>query len=133
MSITINFAGAETYFDVENHLRAALWKKFTETQKKAALAQARRMLERIIGDGDILEDLEDTGNSTFPRPDYACYEQALWILQNMPMTNADETLAIPEATDPETEDRARKAQECVIAPEAIRWLVRGGSFILSRG
>jgi hypothetical protein len=128
MSATVS--NAEAYFAPTNHIRAATWAKFEADQKAAAIAQAKRVLARAASVDDIETELDlDTGMSA----EYAIYEQALWMLTNTPMANADETMPLPEATDPETESNARRAQTAIIAPEAMRWLTYDQGVTLERG
>lgn len=128
MSATLT--NAEIYFAPTNHIKAAFWGKFEPEMKQAAIAQAKRDLSRKAQVADIETDLELPDQANV---EYAIYEQAIWMLLNMPMTNADESFAVPTATDPETESNARKTQVAEIAPEAFRWLVPAGNITLSRG
>lgn len=126
-----SLSGAEAYFAPGNHIHAERWSKQEEPRLNAAIAQARRVLSRLVPCADIETEIDvDMDNGI--NPEYAIYEQAIWILANVPMLNADQTLPIPEAADPDTESGARKAQTAIIAPEALRWL-GVGSVALSRG
>ena len=127
-----SLSNAEIYFAPTNHIRSSSWSKFNTENKQAAIAQAKRDLNRTCRVSDIETDLEHDDDD-FTNPEYAIYEQALWMLQNLPMANADESFAVVHAADPETDSNARKAQRVIIAPEALRWLVRGGNMTLSRG
>jgi hypothetical protein len=128
--MSASVAGSETYFDKLNHIRAAIWEAFNEDQKTAAIAQAKRVLNRACALDDIETDIDVTMEIN---PEYAIYEQALYSLMNMPMSNADGTFAVAQAADPEAEGKARKAETGVIAPEAISWLVVRGGVEFSRG
>lgn len=125
-----SLTNAETYFAPTNHIRSAAWARFEPEIKQAAISQAKRTLNRIAQVIDIETDLD---TDDYINPEYAIYEQALWMLQNEPMGNVDGTFPVVDAADPETESNSRKAQDTVIAPEALRWLVRGGNISLSRG
>lgn len=126
-----SLTNAEAYFAPTNHIRAASWEAYSPELKAAAIAQAKRVLNRIAQLSDIEDELDDTDD--YVNPEYAIYEQALWMLQNEPMANADESFSVVGAADPETDSNARKKQTAVMAPEALRWLVRGGNLTLSRG
>lgn len=128
--MSASLSNAEQYFAPDNHIKAAYWAKFDAPMKQAAIAQAKRELSRKAQVADIETDLELAAQANV---EYAIYEQAIWMLLNMPMTNADESFAVPTATDPETESNARKPQVAEIAPEAFRWLVPTGNITLSRG
>ena len=121
---------AETYFSPMNHIRAASWARYSEEQKTAALAQAARILARATGLTDVVTEIE---SDEWVNPTYAIFEQALFMLQNLPMTNSDETLAVPEASDPTSESKARKADTRLLAPEAVRWLTVDYGVEISRG
>jgi hypothetical protein len=127
-----SLSGAEAYFATDNHILAPTWAAFEESVKRAALAQAKRDLSRMAHvaniEAEIAVDMADGVN-----PEYAIYEQALWMLRNLPRANADASFPVAEATDPETESNARKAQRATFAPEALRWLIHGGAITLSRG
>lgn len=127
-----SLSGAESYFSPENHLQSAQWSRQDENKRKASIVHAKRILSRMVHVADIEAEI-DVDVDDGINPEYAIYEQALWMLQNAPMINADETLPIPEASDPETESGARKSQQAIIAPEAIRWLTSGRMPVLSRG
>ena len=121
-------ADADAYFAPTNHVKFPVWKRFTADQKTAALATGRRTLERILD--DTLESYHDT---EFPRCDYALFEQALYILENLPITNADESMMAPTAMDIDSDDKTRRATPGVMSREALNWLVVGGGVTLSRG
>lgn len=127
-----SLANAEVYFAPTNHIKSAVWAAFEAEIKQAAIAQAKRILSRIARCADI-EAFIATNAATGVIPEYAIYEQALWMLQNQPMANADGSFAVAQAADPETDNNARKAQIAEISPEALRWLVPSGNIVLSRG
>jgi hypothetical protein len=127
-----SLSNAEAYFGAANHIKAPTWAAFEPEVKQAAIAQAKRVLNRQARVEDIESELAvDMAGGI--NPEYAIYEQALWLLSNLPMANADNSFAIVEAADPETTSKARKAQVAEISPEAIRWLCPSGSIALSRG
>jgi hypothetical protein len=128
MSASVN--NAEAYFAPANHLRAAVWAKFDETQKAGAIAHAKRILNRAC----TLDDIETEIDVTMEiNPEYAIYEQALYMLMNLPMDNRDGSFAVALAADPKAEGKARKAETGLIAPEALAWLTGGSGVELSRG
>jgi len=128
-----SLTNAETYFATGNHIKAASWAGFTPEIKGAAIAQAKRVLSRLARCTDIETFIEADTDDAGVNPEYAIYEQALWMLENQPMSNADGSFAVVTAADPDTPSNARKAQTAEISPEALRWLVPAGTVTLSRG
>lgn len=128
--MSASVTGSETYFDKNNHLRAWVWGKFSEPQKTGALAHAKRILNRACALDDIETEIDVTMEIN---PEYAIYEQALYMLMNAPMSNKDGTFAVAMAADPKAEGKARKAETGLIAPEALAWLTSGSGVELSRG
>ncbi len=128
--MAITKANADTYFAATNHPRAAAWAGFSSDERTGAIAHAKRIVSRYLN-GDL--DQDATADGDFPRHDLAVYEQALWSLENSPMLREGREEA-PDAlaTDPEQDDRAREVQAAVLAPEARRWLTRGGAIRLGR-
>lgn len=133
--MSASVTGSETYFDKANHLRSAVWAKFNEDQKAAAIAHAKRILNRATRPEDETTwDFEtDIDTDEGMNPEYAIYEQALYMLMNMPMDNADGSFAMAQAADPQADSKARKAETGLIAPEALAWLTESGGVELSRG
>lgn len=130
MAITWN--GTLSYFDAESHIRATVWQQFGERQQKAAIAQAKRQLSRAIDD-DIEDEIIDTDDHVY-RPDYAVYEQALWLLENGVIADADNAAPAALSSDPEQSDGARDSQRGLLSPEALRWLgIVPGRIMLRRG
>jgi hypothetical protein len=125
-----DLTSAEAYFEQENHIHAASWARYNEQQKKAALAQAARILARACSVADVTAEF-DTDESI--NPEYAIFEQALFMLQNLPMANSDDTMAVPEAADPQDPAGARKPDARLLAPEAIAWLTFDKGISLARG
>lgn len=128
--MSASVAGSEIYLDKNNHLRAYVWSKFDELQKAGAIAHAKRILNRACAVDDIEDEIATTAEIN---PEYAIYEQALWMLMNAPMDNADGSFAVATAADPKAEGKARKAETGLIAPEALAWLTSGSGVELSRG
>ena len=87
--MSITNALADVYFDRGNHMNSAIWEKFDPDQREAALAQAKRELDQLIGSA-IDAEVEDDNPAHFP--DRAAYEQALHILlKSAAIHNAEET------------------------------------------
>jgi hypothetical protein len=84
-SLADKYALAEVYYGDESHIRTHDWAKETEADKKAALVQSERQVDKAIGvDMDTLYadiDWPVSANPNF-RPDEAIFEQALFILDN---------------------------------------------------
>lgn len=125
-----NVSNAEKYFAPTNHIRASAWARWDPELKAAAIAQAKRILNRACDSSDIEVDIE---TDEAINPEYAIYEQALHSLQNMPYANTDGSFAIVEAADPTSPTKARVPDARAIAPEALAWLTESGGVELSRG
>ena len=129
--MAISRTTADAYFAPTNHPRASVWSGFSTDERTGAIAHGKRVLARYLT-GTL--DERTTTDADFPRHDLAVYEQALWSLENSPLIRAGrEESADAIASDPEEPDGARVAQTAILAPEARRWLVRGGSVMLGRG
>ncbi|HON47402.1 MAG: hypothetical protein PHG74_07905 [Kiritimatiellae bacterium] len=125
----ISFDRAQTYFGAENHHKAAVWSAFGQAHRTGAIAAARRVLSRGLGRSmDENEPAYKEGDRT--RDEYAVYEQALWMLENGQVADADGNDPVPVLTGrPDTED-VRSTSASVYAPEALRWLgMTGGAVI----
>ena len=135
MSVTINLAGADAYFDVLNHPRSAQWSEFDEDQKKAAIAHAIRVLSRFLG-SSIESETEVT--STYYYPSYAAYEQALFSLVNG-QAIADGEQAGPHflAQDPDEGGtggvRKGNSPDAICAEAALYMQKARREFFLARG
>ena len=127
--MTIAHLAAVDYF--KDHLRGTIWNGFGETQQVAALAHAKRVLNRLIN-ANLDEETIDTANYIY-RPDYAVYEQALWMLENGVIANGEKSAPGFIASDPEKPDNARDSQKAMISPETMRWLGVSPMLVLSRG
>ena len=127
-----SLANAEAYFAPTNHLRAASWARFDPDAKQGAITHANRFFSRLAGVADI-EAYVKVDVKQGINPEYAVYEQALWMLSNLPVANADASFAMPEATDIKTTSKARQGQIAEISPDALRWMVPGGYVTLARG
>jgi len=127
--MSIDVTGATSYFS--QHMRAQVWNGFADPQRTAAIAHAKRVLNRAIN-SDIDNEPVDTTDYSF-RPDYAVYEQALWMLENGVIANGEQSAPAFIASDPEKPDNARDSQKAMISPEAMRWLGIGPMIHLARG
>jgi hypothetical protein len=117
---------AEAYFAPTNHIKAPSWARYSDEQKAAALAGAKRTLNRACASTDIEVDRQATATTS---PEYAIYEQALWILMTIPMYNAETTMAAAETAAGE----AGGVAPGPISPEALDLLVGTEGVVLSRG
>lgn len=137
--MSASVSNAELYFAPTNHIQASSWARYQPDQKQAAIVQAKRLLNRAYTTRTATQTVVDIEHDLARlvawglNPEYAIYEQALFMLQNQPMFNADETMAVAEAADPESPSKARRPNEAVIAPEALRWLTTSTEVELSRG
>ena len=127
--MSINQDGATAFF--ATHIRGAVWNGF-EQQQVVAIAHAKRILNRFINSNI---DSEPVNASDYVyRPDFAVYEQALWMLENGVIANGEQSAPAFVASDPEKPDNVRDSQKALIAPEAMRWLgVTGPRVVMSRG
>jgi len=118
--MSINLAGAQTYFGASSHHKAAVWAAFGQGHRTGAIAAARRVMSR--GLGRAMSDTETAyveGDRT--RDEYAVYEQALWMLENGQVADATGNDPVPVLTG--KADAAESKQGAgMYAPEALRWL-----------
>lgn len=117
----ITYANSVSYF-AAGHMLAQVWSQAGETACTAAIAHARRLLSREIG--RALRDNEAAyveGDTT--RDEYAVYEQAVHMLANGAIANAEGTAPIPILTgDSADPGSPRKPSSSVYSNEALRWL-----------
>lgn len=122
-SITDKLALAELYFAVDNHIRALDWAEYTDNEKKAALNQSEREVNLYLG-----TDLEYNFSTTdFPvdwnknfRPDFAIFENSLFILDNTARTKTSTAGAeMIESEDYQEEERTTGVG---LSPQATRFL-----------
>lgn len=122
-----SISDADEYFKPDNHIAGALWNDEDEDKRKAALAYARRILERTKGT-ELDEPDAGAGNDEV-REDYALFEQALWTLTNSPyLANAEGTAQGFQAQESDGEPRQRAAQR--IAPQAAAWMGWNMNFLV---
>ena len=120
MAVTVTLAGSNTYFSTTTHIHASVWAAFSDNQKTAAIAQALRILNRTFDLAIATDETVDADD--FYQPDYAVYEEALWLL-----VNSD---AIPNGEQSGAKfltltagGKNKKQQVGLIAPEAKAWLL----------
>jgi len=136
MAIDIN--GADTWFGSTVHIKASIWAGFSATLRTAAVAQAKRFLERALADGigygvSYELDTDATTDSDFPRHDAACYEQALWMLEHSDAVPNGQQSS-PKFIAGKSSGKIKPPMPPAIAPEALRWLVnRPGVLFMGRG
>jgi hypothetical protein len=95
------------------------------------VTHAKRVLSRALNT-DIDSETISSTNFTY-RPDYATYEQALWMLENGVIANGEQSAPAFISSDPEKPDNVRDSQRSVLAPEALRWLGIAKGIYLARG
>jgi len=124
----INADGATIFFST--HLKGNIWTMTPESSQAAAIAQARMILSRALG--RAMNDSEATyaeGDQT--RDEYAVYEQALYLIENGTIANAQGSAPQPilvGATD--APDIPRNGISALYAPEALRWLGYTGAVVV---
>ena len=119
MATTIDKAGADTYFGESNHIDSSLWLAFDDEQRTAAVTQADRILSRALGSAMTSEDVDADASY---QPDYAVYEQALYMLiHSHAVPNGEESAPHWSAsgTDGDVNPRMNPLSIC---PEARRWM-----------
>ena len=84
MAYTKTVADADVYFRADTHLKASSWNKHDDDTKKAALAHAQRVLEMHLG-----RDADDPASTDRYRWDYAIFEQALFMIEDLPREGQD--------------------------------------------
>ena len=119
MAWTKTKSDADTYFGVNNDVRHYEWVSHSDGLRTAAFNQAIRTIESVLGGG--LSDPVISTNAGY-RPDYAVYEEALWILQNTEITNAnDGTPAVIDLAE-DAESKTIERKEVLLSPKARRFL-----------
>jgi len=117
MAYTKDIDDANTYFGVGNHVKTYDWTSYETAERTASLAQAQRELEVFLN-----RDLSDPADSDRYRDDYACFEQALFILEETIRQRESETGAqLIETVDSENRD---KYYGVTISPMAQRYLAK---------
>ncbi len=115
MAYTQTKTDADTFFGTDNHIRAYDWTNYGDDERTAAVAQAQRELQVWLA-----RDLVDPTTGDTYRDDYACFEQALFILDNTVRTRNSETSAQRiETVDTMERD---KYFGVTICPQSMRYL-----------
>ena len=115
MAYTKDIDDANTYFGEESHVRHYDWTQYSTAERTAGLTQAQREIEVYQK-----RDLYDPADNDRYRDDYACFEQALFILDKTVRTRESETSAeLVETVDTEQRD---KYYGVTISPMAQRFL-----------
>lgn len=134
--MSIDITAADAHFGTKVHIRSGIWNGFDRDLRQSALVQARRDIERLLGEAIAAED-ETSADGDFPRYDLAVFEQALWILVNSAVANGEQTTPKWMLTgDPEARDGGEygvRMGSPGMSPTALEWLVTGGQVTLSRG
>ncbi len=132
MAVTITKDLADQYFAVDSHVNYAIWDKFDDDLRTAAVAHAQRLVSRALG--TAVENETADSNSQY-HPDRAVYEQALYMLSNSNAIANGEYTA-PHWTGDDGTGQARTMGDIyTICPEARAYLdVQSGSTIpIARG
>jgi hypothetical protein len=126
----IDYDGSQTYFEPENHYKAAIWSGFDTERRTAAIATARRILARTL-DRTINDDEADYIEGDRTRDEYAIYEQALWMLENGQIADGSGSGPVPILTGAtDTAGVDNKGVAGLYAPEALRWLGWNGVSVI---
>jgi hypothetical protein len=125
MALDLTNTAADSYFAPRNHVRSALWSRFNEDQKVAALAHATRTLSKHMSKS--VED-ETVEADIYYHPDRAVFEQALYMLLiSEAIPNAELTAPHFYARTETAEDGIRKdgaSKYDVLCDEAAGFLNR---------
>ena len=120
MSVTITRALADAYFAPDIHINGSAWGRFGESTRDAAIAHAQRIISRTI-ESEITDETIDESDGY--RPDYAVYEQALYMAVNSAaIARGDMVGPMTMSIDLSEGDKTRKKDKSIISPEALRWL-----------
>jgi hypothetical protein len=122
-TITEKLSQANDYYAVDNHIRAYDWAQFSDNEKKAALNQSEREVNLYLGI-DLEEnystiDWPADWNKNF-RPDYAIFEQALFILDETARTNTSTDGA--QIIESEEYQEQERDVGVGLSPQATRFL-----------
>ncbi len=122
----IDFEGADEYFRAGHHVRGGVWGAYSEAQRAAAVASARRILSRGLS-RSMRDDLGEYEEGDRYRDDFAVYEQALYMLEHGRIvdTDAGAPYAIAVDTGP-----APESPTGLYSPEALRWLGWTGAAVI---
>ena len=115
MAYTKDIDDANTYFASTSHVRSYDWLNYSTDERTAAITQAQREIELYLA-----RDLDDPAATDRYRDDYACFEQALFILDNTVRT-AQSANSAQIIASPDDEERD-KFYGVTLAPQARRFL-----------
>lgn len=121
--MAFTLADADAYFSPVNHMASSIWLGKSVTERTAALAYARRQIERMLGDTLSVAGI---ANTTYePRQDYALYEQALHVVTHNPFRANGELSAVgwtatQKDGSPQDHDEAM-ASLCKMAIHYLGW------------
>jgi len=129
----IDYTGAQAYFAMGNHPKAAIWSAFTPPERrKGAIAAARRVIARHLG--HPLDDNEppyQEGDDR--RMDFAVYEQALWMLEGDQIADATGNDPVPVMMGrASAADQRFRFPFVEFSPMTMRWL-NGLPTVTTRG
>ena len=119
MAWTKTKSDADTYFGLNNHVKHYEWVSYSDGMRTAAFTQSLRTLESVLG--VTLSDETITTNSGY-RPDYAVYEQAIWILENTEIKNSKEQAPAVINLTSDEKSQTTERKEILLSPEARRYL-----------
>ena len=117
------YTQSNAYYGAESHIRHHDWEAETEPDKKAALIQAEREVNLYCGtDYERFYSNTDWPVSGIPnlRPDYAIFEQALFILDETVRTKAGTDG--PKDIESDEYQQEEKNTGVGISPQATRFL-----------
>ena len=132
MATTIDVDGANTYFLANGYKNNALWLGMSDDDQTGMIANATAVMTRALG--RTITD-EDTDSNSSYRPDYAVYEQAVYMFVNS-NAMADGTLTAPkyfgDDGQGDSEERQNPDKICMEARKWMDWNA-AGSLSLLRG
>ncbi len=109
---------ANEYFDVENNIRHYDWEFYETEGKKAGLNQAEREINLFCGANfaEVYddEDFPISGYENF-RPDYAIFEQALFVLENTARRKSSGGAGDIESEEYQEEERLHGVGLCPVS------------------
>ncbi len=130
--MAIDLDGADKYF--ETHSKSAVWHNYPPEIRSAAVIHARMIFSRALN-RKMKDDYSEYSveNPDRYRDDFACYEQALYLLMEGPVLQSDTAIPYPIAMpeDPEV----RRSEDSGIgrayySPTALRWLGWNGAYTI---
>ena len=118
MALDVSRTAADQYFREGAHLRWKDWSAAGTKDREAALSQATRELELSVG-RTMTEAA--SGWASGPRDDYAVFEQALYLIEELPRMRGQ---GVSEVVDlgKRGDTKERNVRDIGIAPMAQRWL-----------